>query len=412
MGNPKDMEHSESEAMGDGESAAAREARNAHQANRDFSHKREAALNRQIVEAITRETAKVTMHFQAILNERTMLSLAGSLKVTSRAAGFKVMDHFDWTKDKAIYQRWQMWSEKVRHALEAMEGDSEKTKISYFHHWVDSEGMAQIESWKKNKTLLKQEDYDKLDETQREGKYSLDKIESYFTLFKNMIAPKSNPLLAVEELHFAKQGSMNSGEFHAHVVKIVKGCKFPCTKAEERAIRDTIFLGMNSTKARDKAINLMNEEGKELTVDFLMQQLEIEDWNTHHKSLSQLDSSTSVNFAAYDHQQNKGKNSKKNRGNGKDQGEQGSSNSGHQSRKPPGMEGKCMRCGKHEHQPRQRCPAKNTKCKDCHKIGHFHKVCQSKKRATQQVNLVQSPQDNDNTHIDENGVRQPNPPQG
>ena len=92
-----------------------------------------------------------------------------------------------------------------------------------------------------------------------------------------MLAPKSNPLLAVEKLHFTKHGSMNSGEFHAHVVKIVKRWKFPCTKAEERAIRNTIFIGMNSTRARDKAINLMNEEGKELTVDFLIQQLEIED---------------------------------------------------------------------------------------------------------------------------------------
>ena len=68
---------------------------------------------------------------------------------------------------------------------------------------------------------------------------------------------------------------------------------------------------MNSKKARDKAINLMNEEGKELTVEFLIQQLEIEDCNAHHKSLSQLDSSTSVNFTSYDHQQNKGKSNKK-----------------------------------------------------------------------------------------------------
>ena len=30
--------------------------------------------------------------------------------------------------------------------------------------------------------------------------------------------------------------------------------------------------------------------------------------------------------------------------------------------------------------------------------------------AKQRANLVQSPQDDDNTHIDENGVRQPNPP--
>ena len=273
-----------------------------------------------------------------------------------------------------------------------MEGDSEKTKISYFHHWIDSEGMPEIVSWKNSKTLISQEDYERLEENEKEGKYSLDKIESYFILFESLLAPKANPLLAVKELRFPKQGSINSGEFYAHVVKIAKRCKFPCTKAKGRAIRDTIFLGMNSTKARDKAINLMNEEGKELTV-FLMQQLEIEDCNAHHKSLSQLDSRTSVNFAAYDCRQNKSKSDKKNQGNGKDRrqnnsGAQGSSNSSPQSRKSPGMEDKCMRCGKQEHQPGKRCPAKNAKCKDCHKIGHFHKVCQSKKRGKQRGNLV------------------------
>ena len=69
-----------------------------------------------------------------------------------------------------------------------------------------------------------------------------------------------------------------------------------------------------------------------------------------------------------------------------------------------------MRCGKPEHQLGQKCPAKNAKCKDCHKIGHFRKVCQSKKR-TKRANIVQTPlQDDDDTHINENGVRQPNPP--
>ena len=50
----------------------------------------------------------------------------------------------------------------------------------------------------------------------------------------------------------------------------------------------------------------MNEEAKELTVEFLMNQLAIEDCNTQHKILSQLNSSSSMNFAAYDHRQNKG----------------------------------------------------------------------------------------------------------
>ena len=103
---------------------------------------------------------------------------------------------------------------------------------------------------------------------------------------------------------------MTSEEFHSHIVKITKRCKFPNQQAEERAIRDAIFLGMNSQQARDKAINLMNEEGKELTVKFLMNQLAIEDCNAQHKSLSQLNSSSSMNFAAYDHRQNKGKSNK------------------------------------------------------------------------------------------------------
>ena len=69
-----------------------------------------------------------------------------------------------------------------------------------------------------------------------------------------------------------------------------------------------------------------------------------------------------------------------------------------------------MKCGKPEHQPGQKCAAKNAKCKDCHKIGHFYKVCQSKKK-TRRANLAQTtPQAEQDTHIDENGVRQPNPP--
>ena len=148
-------------------------------------------------------------------------------------------------------------------------------EISYFHHWINGEGMRQIEAWKNSKTLISQSTYDELENKDKEGKYSSEHIESYFTLFELLLAPRSNPLLAVEDLHFTKQGSMTSGEFYSHIVKIVKRCQFLCPEAEERAIRDAIFLGMSSQRARDKAINLMNEEAKELTVDFLMNQLAI-----------------------------------------------------------------------------------------------------------------------------------------
>ena len=223
-------------------------------------------------------------------------------------------------------------------------------------------------------------------------------------------------MLAVEDLHLAKQGSMTSEEFHSHILQIVKRCQFPNQEAEERAIRDAIFIGMNSQRARDKAINLMNEEeGKEVTVEFLMNHLAVEDGNTQHRFLSQLDSSSSMNMIAYNCRQNRGKSNRLKNSSGKEKEQnktrvQTSSSTFQPSRKPPGMEGKCMRCGKPEHQQGEKCAAKNAKCKECHKIGHFYKVCQSSKR-TRRANLAQATsQDVDDTHIDECGFIQPNPP--
>ena len=290
--------------------------------NRDHSRDqeaRDAVLANTITEAVARETQSITevfaremakahAQYQEAIKENCAETLPTTLKVTSGSNGFRIMDPFDWTMDKNIYQRWQLWSHKARLTLDAMEGDSEKTKISYLHHWINGEGIAKIEGWKNSKILISQSDYDALED--QTGKYSLDKIESYFTLCELTLTPRSKPLLAVGDLYLTKQGSMTSGEFHSHILKIVKRCQFPCQKAEERAIRDAIFMGMNSQRARDKAINLMNEEEKEVTVEFLMNHLAVEDGNTQHKFMSQINSNSSVNLPAYDHRQNRGKSSR------------------------------------------------------------------------------------------------------
>ena len=157
MGKDKNKEQ-------DGETATSSESitspQDACQTNRDPSQEREArntALAKTIAEAVAREMAKAHVQYQALLDDRSAPVIPTSLKVTSGANGFKVMDPFDWTKDKAIYQRWQLWSEKARLTLDAMEGDSEKTKISYFHHWINGEGMGHIESWK-NRIILEHVD--------------------------------------------------------------------------------------------------------------------------------------------------------------------------------------------------------------------------------------------------------------
>ena len=138
---------------------------------------------------------------------------------------------------------------------------------------------------------------------------------------------------------------------------------------------------------------------------------------------------------AYDHRQNRGKSNRAKQPNGRNGAQnktrvQTSSSTTQLSRKPPGMEGKCMRCGKPEHQQGEKCAAKNAKCKECHKIGHFYKVCQSKKRDKKEANLAQAtlqaeqdtyynPQAEQNTYYNDftgfglsnaNPHNQPNPP--
>ena len=106
---------------------------------------REAAKETQsMAEAFTRQMEKAHVQYQDLLKESCAATLPTTLKVTSSTDGFRVMDPFDWTMDKNIYQRWQLWSHKARLVLEAMEGDTGKTKISYLHHWLNGEGIPKL----------------------------------------------------------------------------------------------------------------------------------------------------------------------------------------------------------------------------------------------------------------------------
>ena len=183
-----------------------------------------AQQTKSITETFSRQMEKTHVQYEELLKASHAQNFPSTLKVTSSSEGFRVMDPFDWTLDKNIYQRWQLWSHKARLALDAMEGDNEKTKISYLHHWLDGKGISKIKGWRNSKTLITQAEYDALEERDRKGKYSLDKVESYFSLVENILTPRSNPLLAVEELHLTKQGSMTSEEFYSQILEIVKRC--------------------------------------------------------------------------------------------------------------------------------------------------------------------------------------------
>ena len=92
----KDKEHQDGETTASSETVTSPQ--DAHQSNKDLSQDweaRDATLAKTVTKAVAREMAKAHAQYQALLNNRSAAAIPTSLKVTSGANGFKVMDPFD-----------------------------------------------------------------------------------------------------------------------------------------------------------------------------------------------------------------------------------------------------------------------------------------------------------------------------
>ena len=76
---------------------------NARQQTRDQSWETQAAMDWPIADVLVRNTAKLTVKFMTLLNERVATSMPTSLKTSAGAAGISAMPPFEWTRDKTIY---------------------------------------------------------------------------------------------------------------------------------------------------------------------------------------------------------------------------------------------------------------------------------------------------------------------
>ena len=108
-----------------------------------------AQQTKSITETFSRQMEKMHAQYEKLLEASRTQNFTSTLKVTSSTDGFRVMDPFDWTADKNIYQRWQLWSHKARLALDVMEGDNEKTKIFIltslvgWQRYIQDQGMEE-----------------------------------------------------------------------------------------------------------------------------------------------------------------------------------------------------------------------------------------------------------------------------
>ena len=265
----------------------------------------------------------------------------------------------DWTRDNKIFDRYQIWKEKVELIFSsALEESSAKQKVSYLRYWMGEQGIPLVKKW----TALGKLDFSCSEEDALSSGYIL---QNYWNLLEAEFKPKGNKLLSVIELWTqSKQGSKTLNEWLTYVYNLVESCDYG--DSNERIIRDVLIIGCNSDKAKDKIVR----QGEKIKLQDVIEILQLED--STRQTLTEMTSTTQkIHYASYE----------KKKGTGKKQKFQSNSNpssssSSRQKQDSTGPQKLCYQCKKNYTKGHEKvCKALNAKCNACGIEGHFEAAC-------------------------------------
>ena len=265
----------------------------------------------------------------------------------------------DWTRDNKIFDRYQIWKEKVELIFSsALEESSSKQKVSYLRYWMGEQGIPLVKKW----TALGKLDFSSAEEDALSSGYIL---QNYWNLLDAEFKPKGNKLLSVIELWTrSKQGSKTLNEWLTYVYNLVESCDYG--DSSERIIMDVLIIGCNSDKAKDKIVR----QGEKIKLQDVIEILQLED--STRQTLTEMTSTTQkIHYASYE----------KKKGTGKKQKFQSnpnpsSSSSSGQKQDSTSSQKLCYRCKKNYTKGHEKvCKALNAKCNACGIEGHFEIAC-------------------------------------
>ena len=265
----------------------------------------------------------------------------------------------NWTRDNKIFDRYQIWKEKVELIFSsALEESSSKQKVSYLRYWMGEQGIPLVKKW----TALGKLDFSSSEEDALSSGYIL---QNYWNLLEAEFKPKGNKLLSVIELWTrSKQGSKTLNEWLTYVYNLVESCDYG--DSSERIIRDVLIIGCNSDKAKDKIVR----QGEKIKLQDVIEILQLED--STRQTLTEMTSTTQkIHYASYEKKKGTGKKQKF-----QSNSNSSSSSSSRQKQDSTGSQKLCYRCSKNYTKGHEKaCKALNAKCNACGVEGHFEIAC-------------------------------------
>ena len=274
----------------------------------------------------------------------------------------------DWTMDSKIYDRYLIWKSDVELIFSsALSQATPSEKSAYLRLWMGREGKPLLNKWISTGRI----DFSNPEEipaTQGRARVPLSNgfiIQTFWDLLELELKPKGNKLISILELlsDKSKQGSKPLNEWLSYVYNLVETCNYGDSK--ERIIRDILFKGCASAKAKDTIIR----KGDQILLSEVLDILQAEDATSNtHQTIKEIDSTpstASVHYASYE-------NNKKSKKKHHSTEQNTPSNNSTKSSKS------CFRCGKPYFQGHDaECKAKGATCNECFKTGHFQVVCGS-----------------------------------
>ena len=274
----------------------------------------------------------------------------------------------DWTMDSKIYDRYLIWKSDIELIFSsALSKATPAEKSAYLRLWMGREGKPLLNKWVSTGRI----DFSNPEEipaTQGRARIPLSNgfiIQTFWDLLEKEFKPKGNKLISILELlsDKSKQGSKPLNEWLSYVYNLVETCEYGDSK--DRIIRDILFKGCASSKARDTIIR----KGDQILLSEVLDILQAEDATSNtHQTIKEIDSTprmeptASVHYASYENN----KKSKKR------------PHSIEQNTNSTNFTKSCYRCGEpysKEHEPV--CRAQEAFCNGCGKKGHLLQVCRS-----------------------------------
>ena len=281
----------------------------------------------------------------------------------------------DWTRDNKIFDRYQIWKEKVELIFSsALEESSSKQKVSYLRYWMGEQGIPLVKKW----TALGKLDFSSSEEDALSSGYIL---QNYWNLLEAEFKPKGNKLLSVIELWTrSKQGSKTLNEWLTYVYDLVESCDYG--DSSERIIRDVLIIGCNSDKAKDKIVR----QGEKIKLQDVIEILQLED--STRQTLTEMTSTTQkIHYASYEKKKGTGKKQKF-----QSYSNSSSSSSSGQKQDSTGSQKLCYRCSKNYTKGHEKvCKALNAKCNACGVEGHFEIACKKSGNFPKKSSKFQKP---------------------